>query len=169
MALVFDRHQLVGQMVGSETRWSRTISKNDPAFSGADLRRVCGRWSMYDCRLDLPGASLCLLALRPFIQQSANGESVGCFAESAAVVERDDNQEVDVRRSTCVETAVATMRYALGKEPKLAVGSAPVLFPSSPVTKPLYPSGYFQNRLEDDGQGLGKPSFRAIISGVSVE
>lgn len=114
---------------------------------------------MYDCRFDLPGASLCLLALGPFIQQSANGESVGCFAESAAVFERDDNREVDVRRSTCAETAVATMRHALGKEPRLAVGSAPALFPS----------GYFQNRLEDDGQGLGESSSRAIISGVLVE
>ena len=79
--------------------------------------------------------------IKTFIQQSANGESVGCFAESAAVVERDDNQEEGVRRSTCAETAVATMRYALGKEPGLAVGSA--LFSSLP----LYPLGYFQNRL----------------------
>ena len=70
MALVFDRHQLVGQMFGSETRGSRTVSKNDPVFSGVNLRRVCGRRSMYDCRLDLPGTSLRLLALilvlRPF-------------------------------------------------------------------------------------------------------
>ena len=70
MALVFDRHQLVGQMVGSETRRSRTVSKNDSAFSGVALRRVCGLRSVYDCRLDLPGTSLRLLALilvlRPF-------------------------------------------------------------------------------------------------------
>ena len=168
MALVFDRHQLVGQMVGSETRWSRIVSKNDPAFSGADLRRVCSRWSMYDCRFDLPGVSLRLLALRPFIQQSANGGSVGCFAESAAVVERDDNQGVGARRSTCAETAVATMRYALGKEPELAVDSA--LFPSSLVVRPLslYPLGYFQNCPEGDGQGLGDASFKAIISRILV-
>ncbi len=72
-----------------------------------------------------------------------------------------------VRRSTCAETAVATTRYALGKELGLAVDS--VLFPSSPAARPLYPSGCFQNRLEDDGQGLGDASFKAIISRVLVE